>query len=110
MLIMILGKYINKIKENTALLEEVHSTNTGKIKYMFMSLHQDKITKQRLNVMNSLEMWQSSSTFLGNVVMFKYVGKTVTNQNHIPSEITRKLYLGYAFYHSFQAFVFPSTI
>jgi hypothetical protein len=110
MLMMILGKYINKIKENTALLKGIHSTNTGKIKYMFMSLGQDKITTQRMNVMNSLELSESSNRFLGNMAMFKYVEKTVSNQNHIPSEITRKLSLGYAFYHSFQTFVFPSTI
>lgn len=45
---------------------------------MFVSLDQDKITTQRMNVMNSLELWQSANMFLGNVAVLKYAGKTVT--------------------------------
>jgi hypothetical protein len=37
-----------------------------------------------------------------NVIQFKYLGTTVTNQNLIQEEIKRRLNSGNACYHSFQ--------
>jgi hypothetical protein len=42
-----------------------------------------------------------------NVAQFKYLGKTVTNQNLIQEEINRRLNSGNACYHSLQNLLSP---
>jgi hypothetical protein len=67
--------------------------NVNKTKYMLQSCHQNVGQNREINIANrSFE----------NVLQFKYLGMTVTNQNMIQEEIKRRLYSGNACYHSVQ--------
>jgi hypothetical protein len=67
--------------------------NAEKTKYMLLSRHQN--AGQNYNI-------KISDRSFENVVQFKYLGTTVTNQNLIREEIKRRLNLGNACYHSVQ--------
>jgi ribosomal protein S2 len=64
--------------------------NTEKTKYMFLSCHQNAGQNHDIKVAN---------TAFENVLQFRYLGMSVTNQNSIQKEIKRKLNLGNVCYH-----------
>jgi hypothetical protein len=67
--------------------------NAGRIEYMLMSRHQNSGQNRDIKIANgSLE----------NVAQLKYLGTTVTYQNLIQEEITRRLNSGNARYRSVQ--------
>jgi hypothetical protein len=67
--------------------------NAKKTKYMIMSHHQNSGQNQNLRIAN--ESFE-------NVVKFKYLRMTLTNQNYIHDEIKSRLNLGNAYYYSVQ--------
>jgi hypothetical protein len=69
-------------------------------KYVIMSHHLNPGQNQNIRIANEL---------FENVVKFKYLGTTLTNQSDLHDKIKRRLNLGNACYHSVQkSFVFPS--
>jgi hypothetical protein len=67
--------------------------NTEKTKYMFLSLHQNAWQNHNKRTTNKC---------FENVVQFKHLGMTITNQNLIQEEIKRRLNSGNACHHSVQ--------
>jgi hypothetical protein len=67
--------------------------NVEKIKYMLLSHHQNAGQNRDIKIANRL---------FENVSQFKYLGTTVTLQNLIQEEITRRLNSDKACYHSVQ--------
>jgi hypothetical protein len=67
--------------------------NTDKTKYMFLSRHQ--------NIGQNHDIKIAGRCF-ENVAQFTYLGTTITNQNLIQEEITRRLNWGNICYHSVQ--------
>ena len=94
----ILGGSIHTLKENAEALvaatrEIGLEVNADKTKYMVMSRDQNAGRNHSVRINNN--------TF-ERVEKFKYLGKTLTNQNSIPEEIKSRLRLGIACYHSVQ--------
>jgi hypothetical protein len=75
--------------------------NTKKTKYIFLSCHQNAGQNHNITIANrSLE----------NVVQFKFLGTTVTNQILIHDKIKSKLNSGNACYHSVQNLSFSCLL
>jgi hypothetical protein len=90
----LLGDNTDTINKSTETLTEVClEINVEKTKYMFLSRHQNVGQNLGIKIVNrSFE----------NVLQFKYLGATVTNQNLIQEEIKRRLNSGNACYHLVQ--------
>jgi hypothetical protein len=77
--VSLLGDSVNTVKENTETLLEASrdvglEINVEKTKYMIMSRHPNSEQNQNIRIAN--ESFE-------NVVTFKYLGMTLTNQNDI---------------------------
>jgi hypothetical protein len=85
----LLGANIDITKKNTEMLsKEVRlEVNAEESKYMLLSHHQ--------NARKSRDIKTTNRCF-ENVTQFRYLGKTVTNQNLILKEIKRRLNSGNA--------------
>jgi hypothetical protein len=93
-----LGDSVNTIKENSETLLESSrdielEINAEKTKYMIMSCHPN--SEQNQNIRTANESFE-------NVAKFKYLGRTLTNQNDIHDEIKSTLNSGNAYYYSVQ--------
>jgi hypothetical protein len=97
--VYLLGDNIDTIEKNTKSLIDTSKEvgleiNIEKTKYMLLSRHQIAGQNRDIKIANrSFE----------NVSQFKYLGRTVTNQNLTQGEIKRRLSLGNACYHSIQS-------
>ena len=94
----VLGGSIHTIKKNTGALlvgsnEIGLEVNADKIKYMVMTRDQNAGRSHNIKIDNSS---------FERVEEFRYLGKTLTNQNSILKEITSRLKSGNACYHSVQ--------
>jgi hypothetical protein len=92
----LLGDDIGTREENIETLIDASTevdleVNTEKTKYMFLSRHQN--AGQTSDI-------KTAKRYFENVAQFKYLGKTVINQNLIQEEIKRKLNSGNACYYS----------
>jgi hypothetical protein len=97
----LLGDDIDTIKKNTETLIDASKEvgleiNVEKTKYMLLSHHQ--------NIGRNRDIKITNRSF-GDVLQFKYLGMTVTNENLIQEEIKRRLNSGNACYHSVQNFM-----
>jgi hypothetical protein len=72
--------------------------NPEETKYMLMSSSQKTGQKHRIKIMNRS---------FKDVAEFKYLGTAQTDENYMPEEITSRLNLGNACYHSVQS-CFPA--
>jgi hypothetical protein len=102
----LLGNNIIKIKENSETFLEASrdiglEINAEKTKYMIMSFYPNSGQNQNIRIAN--ESFE-------NVVKFKYLGTTLTNQNDIRDEIKCRLNSGNAYYYSFQTLLFSCHI
>ena len=87
MMLIYLGGSIHKVKENAEALEVATKetgleVNADKTKYMVMSREQMAGQSHSMKVDNSS---------IERVEEFKYLGKTLTNQNSIQEEIKSRL-------------------
>jgi hypothetical protein len=94
----LLGDSVNTIKGNSETLSEASrdiglEINAEVTKYMIMSRYPNSGQNQNIRIAN--ESFE-------NVVTFKYLGTTLTNQNDIHDEIKSRLNSGNACYHSVQ--------
>jgi hypothetical protein len=94
----LLGDGVNTIKENSETLLETSrdiclEINAEKTKYMIMSRYPNSGQNQNIRIAN--EPFES-------VAKFKYLGKTLSNQNDIHDEIKSRLNSGNACYYSVQ--------
>jgi hypothetical protein len=92
----------NTMKGNTETLIDANKevgleVNTEKTKYMLLSHHQNAGQNHDMKIAN---------TSFENVVQFKYLGTTATDQNLIQEEIKRRLNSGNVYYHSVQNLLF----
>ena len=104
--VSILGGSIHTVKENAESLvvatKEIGlEVNADKTKYMVMSREQTAGLSHTIKVDNSS---------IERVEEFKYMGKTLTNQNSIQEEIKSRLKLWNACYHSVQKLLFSSLL
>jgi ribosomal protein S2 len=104
----LLGDNIDVIKKNMETLIDASKevglkVNTEKTKYMLLSRHQNAGQSYNIEIANRC---------FDNVVKFRYVRTTITNQNPIQEEIKRRLNSGNACYHSFspEPSVFSFTV
>jgi hypothetical protein len=86
------------IKKNTETLikatEEIGlEANIEKTKYMLLSCHQNAVQNRYIKIANRR---------FENVILCTYLETTVTDQNFIQQEISRRLNLGNVSYHSVQ--------
>jgi hypothetical protein len=93
----LLGYNIDTIKKNTKTLIDASKEvgleiNVEKTKYMLLS-HQRNVGQNRN---------KKNNRSFENVLQFRYLGMTLTNQNLFPEEINRRLNYGNACYHSVQ--------
>jgi hypothetical protein len=102
----IVGENIDTIQRNTQDLLDASKevgleVNPEKTKYMLMSRCQKAGQRQSIKIRNrSFE----------DVIKFKYLGTTLTDQNCFHEEITSGLNSGNACYHSVQSFVIPPAV
>jgi hypothetical protein len=94
----LLGDSVNTIKENSETLLEASSDigieiNAEKTKYVIMSRYPNSGQNQNIRIAN--ESFE-------NVLKFKYLGKTLTNQNDIRDVIKSRLNSWNAYYYSVQ--------
>jgi hypothetical protein len=94
--INLLGDSINTIKENTETLLQASKyvgseINAEKTKYVIMSRHPHSGQNQNIRIAN--ESFES-------VAKFKYLGRTLKNQNDIHDEIKSRINSGYPCYYS----------
>jgi hypothetical protein len=92
----LLGDSVNTIKENSETLSEASrdiglEINADKTEHIIMSRHPNSGQNQNIRIANEL---------FENVATFKYLGKTLTNQNDIHDEIKSRLNSGNACYYS----------
>jgi hypothetical protein len=91
------------VKRNVALKAKKKLTTQINAKFSYVSSADE----------NNVKKMSEEHLFIyliGNVSQFKYLGKTVRNQNAIREEIKRRLNSGNACYHSVRNFVFSSAV
>jgi len=101
-----LGGSVHTMKKNAEALivaskETGLEVNADKTKYMVMS--GDQSTGQSHNM-------KTDNRFLESVEEFKYLGRTLTNQNSIQEEMTSRLNSGNAYYRSVQNLLSSSLL
>jgi hypothetical protein len=93
----LLGDNIDTIKKNTKTLIDISwvglEINVEEAKYMLLSPHQNVGQNRDKKLVNRL---------FENVLQFRYLGITVTNQNLIQEKIKRRINPGNICYHSVQ--------
>ena len=102
----ILGGNIHTVKENSETLvvatkENGLEVNADKTNYMVMSREQ---------IAGLIHTMKVDNISIERVEEFKYLGMTLINQNSIQKEITSRLKLGNAHYHSVQNLLSSSLI
>jgi hypothetical protein len=100
------GENLDTTKKNTEALLDASKevgleVNPEKTKYMLMSGSQNIGQKHRINIVNRL---------VQDVVKFRYLGTTLTDQNHMHEEINSRLNSGNACYRLVQSRVLPPVV